>query len=167
MSFALVLAALLAAASSDAAAQTVHLPVSARTGRLTVRVVDTAALGLPGAVVYLRSRSHQPRLDVLSHSALRTGLVEIDGLPSGRYQLVVRLPGFHESRQVVHVFTGDDQTLDVTLQVNPHDCVVVSDHSPTAGRIRDQTGRPLPRMVIGTAVDWTELVTKRLRGRRK
>ncbi len=141
-------AVLFVAAATAADAQTVQLPVSERAGRLTVRVVDTASMGLPGAVVYLRSISQQPRLDVLSHSTVGTGLVDIDGLPTDRYKLIVSLPGFHESRQVVHVFPSDDQTIDVTLQVNPHGCVVVGGHGPGIGRIRDQAGRTLPRMAI-------------------
>lgn len=146
-----VLAVLLSAAT--AAAQTVLLPVSDRTGRLTVRVADRTSLAVPGASVYLRSGPGQARLDVLTFSS-STGYAYIEGLPVGRYKLVVNLGGFHEWRQIVHVFPGDDQTIDIALQVNPHACVVVDDHGSPTGSVRDVNGRAVPRMVLVAEHDY-------------
>ncbi|MFC2169989.1 TonB-dependent receptor domain-containing protein [Acidobacteriota bacterium] len=99
---------LLAVISSKTAAQNLG-------GTIKAKITDQEGLPLPGAFVYADS----PKLlDIKTYITSDTGKIKFQGLPTGRYKIIVEMPGFKTTNiDDIVVRTGKTIYLQIALEL--------------------------------------------------
>jgi hypothetical protein len=134
---------LLAGAPVDAAAQAASSPAGGASGRMRVTVMDPSGAVIPGALVKITGA--EERTSTVTRADLPTdqqGVVVIDGLIPGRYDIDAAFPGFQSAASTgIRVRAGQTVSRELTLALERVDESVAVGRDPATNASDPNSGR--------------------------